>query len=317
MAEETIVMPAEIELSPVNLLALALRNNAAIDVIERLAALQEKAMAREAEICFNEGMNRVQEQIKRIAPDLENPQTRSQYASYAAIDRKIRPIYSKEGFSLSFDTADCPLADHVRAVCYVSLRGHTRRYQVDMPADGKGAKGGDVMTKTHATGAAMSYGMRYLVKYIFNIAVGEEDTDGNMDNGRLQEHFDNIARAQTMDELKQIFKIAYTEAEAAKAKAAMIALMRAKDEAKKRLAMQGSAQKPQPAVETKQEPVEAPTGKISQGKIKRLFAIMRESNVTEADLRQYVHESYGYESTKELNDAQYEQVINWLRSVAA
>jgi hypothetical protein len=54
-----------------------------------------------------------------------------------------------------------------------------RRYQADMPADGKGAKGGDVMTKTHATGSGMSYGMRYLLKMIFNVAVGEDDTDGN------------------------------------------------------------------------------------------------------------------------------------------
>ena len=49
-----------------------------------------------------------------------------------------------------------------------------------MPADGKGAKGGDVMTKTHATGSATSYGMRYLLKMIFNVAVGtEKDDDGN------------------------------------------------------------------------------------------------------------------------------------------
>src|SRR5690606_32576023 len=57
--------------------------------------------------------------------------------------------------------------------------GHSRAYHIDMPADGKGAKGGDVMTKTHATGAAASYGMRYLLKMIFNVAVGEEDRDGN------------------------------------------------------------------------------------------------------------------------------------------
>jgi hypothetical protein len=35
------------------------------------------------------------------------------------------------------------------------------------------------MTKTHASGAAQSYGMRYLLKGIFNIAIGEEDNDGN------------------------------------------------------------------------------------------------------------------------------------------
>jgi hypothetical protein len=57
--------------------------------------------------------------------------------------------------------------------------GHTRTYRKDMPADGKGAKGGDVMTKTHASGAADTYGMRYLLKKIFNVAVGDDDRDGN------------------------------------------------------------------------------------------------------------------------------------------
>ncbi len=48
-----------------------------------------------------------------------------------------------------------------------------------MPADGKGAKGGDVMTKTHATGSAVSYGRRYLMGMIFNLAVISRDDDGN------------------------------------------------------------------------------------------------------------------------------------------
>jgi hypothetical protein len=65
-------------------------------------------------------------------------------------------------------------------ICRVSHQnGHSRTYQIDMPADGKGAKGGDVMTKTHATGSAVSYGMRYLLKMIFNIAVSDKDDDGN------------------------------------------------------------------------------------------------------------------------------------------
>jgi hypothetical protein len=201
--------------TPMDLLSVALHNNAAIDVIERLAALQEKSLAREAEIEFNEAMNHVQEEIKRIAPDLDNKQTSSKYASYAAIDRKIRPIYSKAGFSLSFDTADCPKPDHVRVVCYVALRAHVRRYQMDMAADGKGAKGGDVMTKTHAEGSAMSYGMRYLVKGIFNIAVGEDDTDGNLaSNGELTEQIEFIQSANDPAELKRLYAAAYEKFEA-------------------------------------------------------------------------------------------------------
>jgi hypothetical protein len=41
-----------------------------------------------------------------------------------------------------------------------------------------GSKGNDVMTKTHAVGAAVTYGRRYLLTMIFNIAIGD-DTDGN------------------------------------------------------------------------------------------------------------------------------------------
>ena len=197
--------------------------------------LQEKALAREAEIDFNDAMNRVQEQIKRVAPDLVNPETSSKYASYASIDRKIRPIYSKEGFSLSFDTADCPIADHVRVVCYVALRGHTRRYQIDMTADGKGPKGGAVMTGTHASGAAMSYGMRYLVKGIFNIAVGEEDTDGNgVTQGWLDEKLEFLENYRNLKELEEQYKLAASEALDNADKRAIQMLKEAKNKLKER-----------------------------------------------------------------------------------
>ena len=152
-----------------------------IDVgkLEKMLDMQERILNRNAEMAFNESMTEAQSKMKSVAADCENKQTRSVYASYAALDRALRPIYTEHGFAMSFDTADGP-ADYVRVVCHVSHRaGHSRKYHVDMPADGKGAKGGDVMTKTHAVGAGMSYGMRYLLKMIFNVAVGEDDVDGN------------------------------------------------------------------------------------------------------------------------------------------
>ena len=161
------------------LLSVALQNNAAIDVIERLAALREKELARQAELEFNEALNRVQKTIQRIRPDLTNPQTKSKYASYSAIDRAIRPIYTEEGFSVSFSDDEKQAQDELRIVCYLSRGGYTRKYFKHMPVDTKGAKGGDVMTRTHATGSADSYAKRYLLKDIFNIAVGENDNDGN------------------------------------------------------------------------------------------------------------------------------------------
>lgn len=158
----------------------ALNPDINIEKMERLLVMQERIMAKSAEAQFNAAMTEAQMEMRPISADAENPQTRSKYASYAQLDRSLRPIYTKHGFALSYDEGDSPKPEHVRVLCYVShTGGHSRTYHRDMPADGKGAKGGDVMTKTHAAGAAGSYGARYLLKGIFNVAVGEDDRDGN------------------------------------------------------------------------------------------------------------------------------------------
>lgn len=154
--------------------------NVDLDKMERLMAMREREMSRQAEQAFNEAMKAAQSEMRSVAADADNSQTKSKYATYAKLDRVLRPIYTNHGFSVSFDEADSPKPDHIRCLAYVAHdAGFTRTYRKDMPADGKGAKGGDVMTKTHATGAAASYGMRYLLKGIFNVAVGEDDADGN------------------------------------------------------------------------------------------------------------------------------------------
>lgn len=151
-----------------------------IDKMERLMQMHERMVTRKAESDFNDAMTACQKELGTVSANETNPQTRSKYATYAKLDRALRPIYTKHGISISYGTEDTPKAEVVRVIAYVARGGHTRIYRVDMPADGKGAKGGDVMTKTHATGAAMSYGSRYLLKSIFNISIGEDDDDGNL-----------------------------------------------------------------------------------------------------------------------------------------
>lgn len=149
-----------------------------IERIERGAALYERALARDAETAFNSAMAAAQEEMRPIAANANNPQTKSRYAKYDALDAAVRPIYSKHGFSLSFYQGEGAPEGHIRVQCKLSCGGHTERPYLDMPADGKGAKGGDVMTKTHATGAGVTYGRRYLLGMIFNLVIGE-DHDGN------------------------------------------------------------------------------------------------------------------------------------------
>lgn len=149
-----------------------------VDKLERLMAMYERLTAKQAEAAFNAAMTDAQIEMRPIAADMENKQTHSMYASYAALDKKLRPIYTAHGFSMSFDEGESP-ADFVNMLCYVSHKaGHSRTYRKMIPADGKGAKGGDVMTKTHASGAATQYGMRYITKMVWNVSIGEDD-DGN------------------------------------------------------------------------------------------------------------------------------------------
>jgi hypothetical protein len=182
-----------------------------IDKMERLYAMRERELARVALQEYNEALNQVQSEMARVAPNKDNQQTKSKYADYAALDRALRPIYIQHGFALSFTSEPTANAAEVRVIAILSHRGgHTQRFQIDMPADGKGPQGPAVMTRTHATGSAMSYGQRYLLKSIFNVAVGETDDDGNAagayispeHEAKTDEFLQAIAEAETVATLK-------------------------------------------------------------------------------------------------------------------
>lgn len=202
--------------SPMQLLQLALEKESGIDVIERLAALQREEREHRAKLAFYQAMHRAQSAVTKIGVNASNPQTHSRYATYDKLDSALRPIYTKEGFSLSFDTEPIERLDSVRVICEVSHQeGHTRTYRIDMPADGKGPKGNDVMSKTHATGAAISYGCRYLLKAIFNVAIGESDDDGNgasISQGIADEWLSSMQEATTPKELQEAYLKAVTAA---------------------------------------------------------------------------------------------------------
>jgi hypothetical protein len=121
-----------------------------------------------------------QAEMLPVRTNADNPQTKSKYATFEALDGALRPIYSKHGFAPTFNSEPSDKPDHVRVVMdLIHTDGHSRRYQADMPADGKGAKGNDVMTKTHATGSAFTYGKRYVLGNAFNVAISSKDDDGN------------------------------------------------------------------------------------------------------------------------------------------
>lgn len=219
-----------------NLLHIALENNAAIDVIERLAALRREEREYRTQVAFDEALSRCQSKLSRISADSNNPQTNSRYASYAKIDSIVRPIYTAEGFSLAFTERDCPTPGKTRFVGLLSRAGCTREYVKDMTPSTQGPRGNDVMTAIHADASADSYAKRYIVKDIFNIAIGEDDNDGNgnpdkprIPENRVREFCERMNACATKETLWNVYRAAYIEAERINDRNAIQAYIAAKD----------------------------------------------------------------------------------------
>src|SRR4051794_30845228 len=64
-------------------------------VLNMLDSREDRDQQRHAKQSYAEAMAAAQEEMSTISTDSGNPQTRSRYASLAAIDRAIRPIYTK------------------------------------------------------------------------------------------------------------------------------------------------------------------------------------------------------------------------------
>ncbi len=150
--------------------------NIDMDKMERLLDMQTKLFDRAAKEAFSRALAQTQAEIPIIRKDSSNTHTNSNYASFAAINAVIVPIYTKHGFSLSFGTVPSQIENHVQIFCNVAhSEGHTERYSYDLPYDGVGAKGNANKSPIHASASAVSYGQRYLTTMIFNVATSDDD----------------------------------------------------------------------------------------------------------------------------------------------
>lgn len=163
------------------LLDAALNPDLDIDKMEKLFELYERQTKRDAEVAFNRAMSATQSEMRPVFKDAYNSQTSSKYARLETVIISVSPIYTKNGFALSFNTKKSELgAEYILVECEVShSEGHSKTYQYDCPVDDAGIKGSKNKTETHGRGSAVAYGRRYLTAMIFNLAVIGEDNDGN------------------------------------------------------------------------------------------------------------------------------------------
>ena len=184
---------------------------AIVEAMERMAKLQLDSQRIDAEQEFNEALSQCQAEVKLVGLDSAQDFKGKKWATYKGLDREIRPIYIKHGFSISFSSRESATPGMIVITCTVARGLHSRLYELPMDISGLGPKGEGALSKPHAILAASEYGRRCLLKLIFNIVTGDEDI---LTNRELLQALEKIEDAGEPEVLKHYYKEAYAAFEA-------------------------------------------------------------------------------------------------------
>jgi len=161
------------DVSIINVIAQAASDpNTNVEKLEKLLDMQERVMNRQAESDYNIAMAELQPLIPQI--ERTKQADKSKYAPYEEIDRILRPLYTKAGFSISFNSR----IEGDKMLYTASLAhkgGHSKTADIVLPADTSGSK-----NAIQAMGSTTSYAKRYLLGMLFNVVTANEDNDGNL-----------------------------------------------------------------------------------------------------------------------------------------
>ena len=164
--------------APMEQIAAAITAGLDLEKLAKAMELQERWEANQARKEYALAFASVQEKITPVIKTRLNTQTHSKNADIGDILEVVKPIYTAEGFSMTFYENDTDKPEHMRVFCDVLYKsGHKETYHIDVPLDGIGIKGAAMMTKIHGKGSAATYGRRYLTCMILNIPT--TDNDGN------------------------------------------------------------------------------------------------------------------------------------------
>lgn len=156
---------------------------AAVEAVERLFRLQVEKEAIDAKKQYKAAMARlapllpIVERNGRVKYESKDPSKQGMdrtYGKYEDIDEAIRPLYSAEGFSVTWKTEEAPSGKiRMLGVCSHSS-GHEEVHAIDLPHDSTGGK-----NAIQAIGSSvLGYGRRMLTVMIFNVRIAGADTDG-------------------------------------------------------------------------------------------------------------------------------------------
>jgi len=181
-AEVTELVPVQEQaVAPVNLLSViaqaALNPNVDVEKMRALLELKERIDETDAKKLFHAAMIEAQEEMRPVVRNCRGDKG-SKYANLEAVDRAIRPIYTRHGFVLSFNSKASEDGMITMSCTCMHKGGYSKEYELTGALDSSGPKGEKNKTGIQAAGSTVSYLRRYLTVMIYNIVLTDEDNDG-------------------------------------------------------------------------------------------------------------------------------------------
>lgn len=149
--------------------------------LQQLLDMQERVMAKQAVMDFNESMSRLQPKLPQIRKDAKAHNSR--YATYEAVDKAIRALYTSEGFSVTYNSHKEQDGGVVYTGTLSHKAGHSITAEMVLPADTSGSK-----NAIQAIGSTTSYARRYLLSMLFNLVFTEQDDDADSAGDTITHH---------------------------------------------------------------------------------------------------------------------------------
>lgn len=165
---------------PMRLLELAVSNNADVDKLEKLMALQERWDAEQARKAYFTALADLQSELpvirklKTASFPTKNGHMSYNFASLDDISEQIKPFLQKHGFSYRFEQDFASNA--ILITCIITHKsGHSEKCSMPGGADTSGNK-----NALQQAASTVTYLRRYTLTGALGIATADQDIDGRI-----------------------------------------------------------------------------------------------------------------------------------------
>jgi len=219
--------------TPMQLLQIAMNQNADIDKLTRLWELQKDWEAHEARKAYNAAFAAFKLSAPKITKNEEvdytprngGPPVKYNYATLDHVCAAIIPALAAVGIGHRWVTSD-QTQNSITVTCILThVDGHSESATMNGPLDTSGNK-----DAIKSIASSKSYLERYTLLAVSGMAAAGHDDDGGQPEEQPQPKKDDPIRgAATLEDLQKAYFSAYRAAEAANDKPAMDAIRKAKD----------------------------------------------------------------------------------------